>query len=196
MVTTNDDGLAEKMRLLRSHGMTSLTWDRHKGHAFSYNVIAAGYNYRIDEIRAALGRVQLQKLAAGNQRRASLNRLYEEQLSARSPELILPFFQRQGVFSYHLRPVLLPTAVDRPHFMTVMKEQGIQTSIHYPPIHQFQYYQELDQNGMPRLSRTEDIASREVTLPLYANMTAAQVDLVCQAVRVALTAATSSGRSI
>jgi hypothetical protein len=77
----------------------------------------------------------------------------------------------------------------------VADAQG-QTSIHYPPIHQFQYYQQLDQNRMLGLSCTEDIASREVTLPLYANMTAAQVDLVCQAVRVALTAATSSGRSI
>jgi dTDP-4-amino-4,6-dideoxygalactose transaminase len=87
MLTTNDDMLAEKLRLLRSHGMTSLTWDRHKGHAFGYDVVAPGYNYRLDEIRSALGQIQLQKLPAGNKKRSELNRLYEEQLSILSPEL-------------------------------------------------------------------------------------------------------------
>ena len=189
MVTTNNDDLAEKMRLLRSHGMTSLTWDRHQGHAFSYDVVAPGYNYRIDEIRSALGRIQLQKLTSGNKRRAALNRLYEEQLSTRCPELTLSFYQTQGVFAYHLRPILLPSGVDRQHFMTVMKEQAIQTSIHYPPIHQFQYYRQLHDSQPISLPITEDIATREVTLPLFATMTTAQVDLVCQAVRVALNAA-------
>ena len=51
MLVTDDDGLAEKLRVLRSHGMTSLTWDRHKGHAWSYDVVDLGYNYRIDEVR-------------------------------------------------------------------------------------------------------------------------------------------------
>jgi len=66
MVTTDDDELAARLRLLRSHGMTSLTWDRHKGHAWSYDVVAPGYNYRIDEVRAAIGRVQLAKVTAAN----------------------------------------------------------------------------------------------------------------------------------
>ncbi len=67
MLTTDDDELAATLRLLRSHGMTTLTWDRHRGHAASYDVVAPGYNYRIDEMRAAIGRVQLGKLA-GEQR--------------------------------------------------------------------------------------------------------------------------------
>ena len=60
-----DDRLAvaEKLRILRSHGMTSLTWDRQQGHSFSYDVVALGYNYRIAEMRAAIGMVQLGKLA-------------------------------------------------------------------------------------------------------------------------------------
>ena len=55
MLVTDDDRLADRLRTLRSHGMTSLTWDRHKGHAWSYDVVDLGYNYRIDEIRSALG---------------------------------------------------------------------------------------------------------------------------------------------
>jgi len=65
LVTQNDD-VANNVRLLRSHGMTSLTWQRHSGHARNYEVIANGYNYRLDEIRAALGRIQLKKLGANN----------------------------------------------------------------------------------------------------------------------------------
>ena len=59
MLVTNDDRIAEKVRILRSHGMTTLTWDRHKGHASTYDVVDLGYNYRMDEIRSAIGREQL-----------------------------------------------------------------------------------------------------------------------------------------
>ncbi|MFZ0548008.1 MAG: DegT/DnrJ/EryC1/StrS family aminotransferase [Candidatus Promineifilaceae bacterium] len=185
MLTTDDDALAEKLRLVRSHGMTSLTWDRHKGHAFSYDVVAPGYNYRLDEIRAALGRVQLRKLTPGNRRRAELNQQYEEMLATLTPELTLPFFQWQGTFAYHLRPVLLPPNIDRSHFMTIMKEQGIQTSIHYPPIHQFQYYRQMNQNNRLALPKTEQITGCEVTLPLFPGMTADDVETVCCAVQTA-----------
>src|SRR5689334_9841608 len=78
MVITNDDTLFEKLRLLRSHGMTTLTWDRHKGHAWSYDVVDLGYNYRIDEIRAALGTVQLSKLERNNERRRHLTQIYRD----------------------------------------------------------------------------------------------------------------------
>src|SRR5262249_16892643 len=78
MVWTNRTDLAERVRLLRSHGMTTLTWDRHKGHAGSYDVVNPGYNYRLDELHAALGRAQLKKLDRNNQRRRDLLGLYRE----------------------------------------------------------------------------------------------------------------------
>jgi dTDP-4-amino-4,6-dideoxygalactose transaminase len=61
MIVTNDDALAEKTRIMRSHGMTTLTWDRHKGHAHSYDVVDMGFNYRINEVASAIGLVQLKK---------------------------------------------------------------------------------------------------------------------------------------
>ncbi len=82
MLVTNNDGLAEKCAILRSHGMTTLTWDRHRGHAYTYDVIDLGYNYRLDEIRAALGSVQLNKVVKGNQRRAELAVLYRKLLNS------------------------------------------------------------------------------------------------------------------
>ncbi len=70
MVVTNDDELAARLRLLRSHGMTTLTWDRHRGHASGYDVVLPGFNYRLDEMRAALGLVQLRRLPERERARA------------------------------------------------------------------------------------------------------------------------------
>ena len=82
MITTNSDTLAKKIRLLRSHGMTSLTWDRDKGHSFSYDVVEVGYNYRIDEVRSALGLTQLKKLDSNNAKRAEIENLYRRRWRA------------------------------------------------------------------------------------------------------------------
>ena len=183
MLVTQDDALAEKLRILRSHGMTSMTWDRHRGHAWSYDVTALGYNYRIDEIRSALGRVQLRKLDKNNAKRRQLTSLYREFLQELAPQLILPFDEAVGVSACHLFPILLPKDVKRNEFMDHMKLQGIQTSIHYPPIHSFQAYADMPHLPLPD---TEDVASREVTLPLFALLTQDQVRTVAQAVQGAL----------
>jgi NDP-sugar pyrophosphorylase family protein len=68
--------LAQLLRSLRSHGITTMTWDRHKGHAWNYDVVDRAYNYRLDEIRAAIGRVQLRKLEGSNERRRVLDKQY------------------------------------------------------------------------------------------------------------------------
>jgi dTDP-4-amino-4,6-dideoxygalactose transaminase len=187
MMTTDDDGLAARLRLLRSHGMTSLTWDRHKGHAWSYDVVAPGYNYRIDELRSAIGRVQLGRLEAANKRRRSLDAIYRELLPAAVPALGVPYAETRGIPSCHLRPILLPEGADRRRFMDEMKGRGIQTSIHYPPVHRFSYYRQ-EQNGAS-LPLTDVVGAREVTLPLYPAMTPADVESVVAAAAEALAAA-------
>ncbi len=185
MIVTDDDALAEKFKLLRSHGMTSLTWDRHQGHAWSYDVVATGYNYRIDEIRSALGRVQLDKLDVNNARRRALTALYRELLAELCPPLGLPFDGHPGISAHHIMPVLLPRGTDRIRFMERMKAAGIQTSIHYPPVHTFSAYRD-GAVGADHLPLTDEIAAREVTLPLYPTMTEEQVQLVVQAAAKAL----------
>ena len=186
MLATDDDVLAERLRLLRSHGMTSLSWDRHKGHAWSYDVVDLGYNYRIDEMRSALGRVQLGKLPLNNQRRADFTRQYREWLAELAPQVRMPFGEQRGTSCYHILPILLPVGTDRIHFMESMKVRGIQTSIHYPPVHGFQiYHEEWQKHGRP-LPLTEDAASREVTLPLYPTMNDEQVRWVAESVQQSL----------
>jgi len=186
MLTTNNDALAERLRQLRSHGMTSLSWDRHKGHAWSYDVVDLGYNYRIDEMRSALGRVQLGKLPLYNQRRTEFTNQYREWLSELVPQVKMPFEEQRGISCYHILPVLLPLGTDRIRFMENMKVRGIQTSIHYPPVHRFQIYnEEWKKHGRP-LPLTEEVASREVTLPLYPTMSEKQVRWVVESVQQSL----------
>jgi dTDP-4-amino-4,6-dideoxygalactose transaminase len=179
MLTTDNNDLAQKLSRLRSHGMTSLTWDRHKGHAWSYDVVGLGYNYRIDEIRAALGLAQLAKVERNNERRRHLSQIYRDALQELVAQVDIPFQNHAGKTAAHLMPILLPKDMKREEFMGCMKEQGIQTSIHYPPIHTFTSY-----NGDTKwnLPITEEVASREVTLPLYPALTDEDVLLVVNAI--------------
>jgi dTDP-4-amino-4,6-dideoxygalactose transaminase len=183
MIVTDRDDLADIIRLQRSHGMTTLTYDRHKGHAYSYDVVDLGFNYRIDEIRAALGLEQLKKLKKNNDLRQKWTERYWLKLSQFG--VGLPFFGRGlGQPSYHIFPMLLPAGVNRKAFIDRMRVEQIQTSIHYPPTHKFTYY--VKRYGELSLPRTEDISAREVTLPLYPTMDAEIVDAVVEAVKRSL----------
>jgi len=184
MIVTNDEAYSQRLHLLRSHGMTTLTWDRHRGHAWSYDVVDLGYNYRIDEIRAALGKVQLNKLSANNERRRHLTRVYRDALQKLAPQIVIPFVHHAGISAAHLMPVLLPIGTNRSSFMESMKLQGIQTSIHYPPIHTFTAYANRKEKHF--LPNTEEIAAREVTLPLYPAMSDEDVFTVVKSIVHAL----------
>ena len=191
MVVTDDDELAARVRLLRSHGMTTLSWDRHRGHASGYDVVDLGFNYRIDEPRAALARRRLARLDADNARRAELDARYRELLAGvdgLTPALPpLPGAQ----LAHHLFAIVLDDGVGRTRLREELAARGVQTSVHYPPVHRFSIYAAAAV-GLPV---TEAYAARAVTLPLFATMTLAQQDEVVDAVRAALallTAATAS----
>jgi dTDP-4-amino-4,6-dideoxygalactose transaminase len=180
MVTTDDDELADRLRLLRSHGMTTLTWDRHRGHASTYDVVVPGLNYRLDEIRAAMGLVQLRFLSEENTARARLARLYGEALDGVNG-FAMAFSDRLGDTSsaHHLAVALVPDAASRDRIRAELVERRIQTSVHYPPIHGFSAYR--DREPSRSLPRTDDAAGRLLTLPLFARMTDEQLRLVVDA---------------
>ncbi len=159
--------LAERIKLLRSHGMTSLTWDRERGHSFSYDVTASGFNYRIDEMRSALGLVQLRKLEANNQRRAEAVHRYHEKLAG-TRRYHPAVCALRGHFFLPSLPIVLPGDEQRPGFAEFLKEQGIQTSMHYPPIHQFTYYRSC--TSPVGVASDGAVGRRLVTLPLYPHM--------------------------
>jgi dTDP-4-amino-4,6-dideoxygalactose transaminase len=178
MLVTADDALAERFGLLRSHGMTTLTWDRHRGHASSYDVVTAGFNYRLDELRAALGLVQLRRLLDENAARARIAGRYRERLDGQDG-LTMPFGKQaeERTSSHHLAVVLLPESTDRDAVRSALAEGRIQTSVHYPPIHMFTQYRAS--GGRP-LPQTDAVAGRLLTLPLYGRMSEEQVDAVTE----------------
>jgi len=184
MVSTLDVELNNKLGYLRSHGMTTLTFDRHKGRAITYDVAQPGLNYRMDEMRAAIGSVQLDKLPAGNIRRGELTDRYRSNLQ-RSP-VIMPFENQASNFTsvYHILPVLLPEKTDRVAVIGALKQKRIQSSIHYPPFWDFTaYVGQFSPNDSPV---TAEICRRQLTLPLFPTMTEDEVDKVCNALLEAL----------
>jgi len=163
MLVTNDSELYERAKPLRSHGMTTLTWDRHRGHASGYDVDTRGFNYRLDEPRSALGESRLRRLDADNDRRRELVALYRERLAG-VEGVEVPFAARplEGS-SHHIFPVLVD-ARGRDARRESMAAAGIQTSMHYAPVHTFSVY-----------------AARTITLPLHPLMEDGDVDAVAEA---------------
>jgi len=110
--------------------MTTLIGDRHRGHIFSYDVVAPGYKYRLDEMRAALGMVQLSRWLARNARRREFTAICPKKLGE-LPQVQLPFLSaRLEASACHLFPLLLPAEVESAQFMAHLAGLGIQTSIH------------------------------------------------------------------
>lgn len=176
MVTSCNPELIQRMRYLRSHGMTILTLDRHKGRAITYDVAEPGLNYRMDEMRAAIGLVQLDKLPAGNARRKELTDRYRHNLEGSAVSIPFAKLSVDQVSAYHILPVLLPAGVDRKAVIEGLKAKGIQSSIHYPPFWNFTAY--TGQFSPSDTPVTAEICERELTLPLYPTMTDEEVDLV------------------
>jgi dTDP-4-amino-4,6-dideoxygalactose transaminase len=182
MIVTNQDKFAQKIRLLRSHGMTSMTWDRHKGHAYSYDVTELGYNYRMTEMNAALGIEQLKKLRSSNRKRKSLIKIYVENLEG-TKGFSIPFLNYPRDSAFHLFPIILDQDVNREKFMNSLKRAKIQTSIHYPPIHKFSYYQKNFRSSLTKLPLTEYVGRHEVTLPLHPLLKKEDVLFVCNQIK-------------
>ena len=185
MILMRDAALLERARRMRAHGMTSNAHQRLRARSSQYDVISPGWNYRMDEIRAALGLVQLSRLDALNARRAELATLYRKRLGPLQKEGVLGVpFSHEGISAHHIFPVLLPAGADRAEVMASMAAQGVQTTIHYQPVHELSFYR----NRWPdlKLAVTEEFARRELTIPLHAKMTDSDVDLVAVALEAAL----------
>ena len=176
MLVCKDEKLALKAKYFRSHGMSALTLDRHKGRAISYDVEHIGLNYRIDEMRSSIGLVQLDKLKSANQKRKLLVQRYMDKLSG-IEDISIPLVTLENIESvYHIFPILLSSKIDRVWLIGELKNRGIQSSIHYPAFRDFTAFRDIGLNDAPV---AEDIAKRELTLPLYPTMSLDEVDLVC-----------------
>jgi dTDP-4-amino-4,6-dideoxygalactose transaminase len=180
LLVTDDDRVAALARRLRNHAMPRTSWDKHRGADSTYDVTALGYNYRIDESRSALALSRLHRLTEEIERRRELTRRYRTELRT-MPRVFVPFTDEQvETSSCYVMAILLDDPARRDEVRLRLRLQhGVQTSIFYPPVHRFSIYRER----FPGVSlpRTESAASREITIPLFAHMTATEQDRVLDA---------------
>jgi dTDP-4-amino-4,6-dideoxygalactose transaminase len=182
-IIAHSRSLRETIRQARSHGMTSGTRQRLDSRSPDYDVTMLGFNFRMDELRAALGLVQLKKLPEWNDIRRRLSLRYRQLIAEHCPSVIVPFAD-PWPSAHHLMPVLLPAAISRQTVIDWLRKRGIQTTVHYPPVHRLTFYNDL-QPGL-HLPRTEEFAQRELTLPLHPRMMMSTVEFVVKSLAGAL----------
>jgi dTDP-4-amino-4,6-dideoxygalactose transaminase len=180
LLSTDDDRVAETVRSLRSHAMTSGTWDRHRGHSAGYDVVGLGFNYRMDEPRAALLTARLAGLEADIAKRRALVHRYRRLLEE-VPGVSVPYRDEEvEVSSCYVMPVMLDDPDLREPLRARMLEDRVQTSVLYPAIHEFSAYEELGSGPLPR---AELAARTELTLPLYPHLGEGDQDRVVEVLR-------------
>ena len=184
MVITDSTTMAERIRLLRSHGIDRDTWNRNSDRApWRYAVVELGYKYNLSDLAAAIGRVQLRRAEELWQRRREIAMRYTR-LLADCDFLDLPTEGRSH--AWHLYIVGLRSerlAIQRDQFVGLLAEAGIGTSLHYIPLHCMPYYQKrfgLRPEDFPHAyARSE----RSFSLPIYPSLTKQQVVRIAETLR-------------
>jgi dTDP-4-amino-4,6-dideoxygalactose transaminase len=182
VLLTDDAELAERVRLMRWHGVTRSIWERHQSTTESYEVAGLGFNYRIDDARAALARSRLARLDEDNSRRAALAAVYRDELGGLDGLALLAAPPESARISNSMFAVVLDEGVDRDGFRNSLVESRIQTSVHFSPVHRFELYA----GSGADLPLTDAFAARTVSLPMFAEMEEVQLAQVIEAVRKAL----------
>ena len=180
MALTNNSEWAEKMRMLRSHGITNdpekMTEDSHG--PWYYQQIALGFNYRMTDVEAALGLSQLKKLPGFLEKRNTLAAHYDERFA--SKENISPLKQSNNRYSsYHLYVVRASGLTRKEHAFVVeqLRDKGVFAHLHYIPIHCQPYYKNLGFN-IGDFPNAESYYEQAITLPLFPELTREQIDLI------------------
>ena len=171
--------MAAKARLIRSHGMSTMSYQRASGHATEYDITCLGYNFRMDDIRAAIAIEQLKKLPCDLETRISVRKRYVERLT-KNPRIAVPFADCEEFTSNYIFPIVIlnSTKEKRNTLREYIHAAGIQTSVHYPAAHHFSIYKEFG----AVLPQTDYCTDNEITLPMYAALTMEQVDFICDTV--------------
>ena len=183
MVVALDPSLLAQVRQARGHGMTTGTMERLQGGMITYDVTMLGFNYRMDELRGAVGLVQLKRLDEWNDMRQIATQTYRVLLEEHCPDVLVPF-QSSRLSTHHIMPVLLPRTVDRQQVSDSLRADGVQTTNHYPPIHWFTWFRTRFPGTC--LPATEEFAMRELTLPLHPKLSTGQIKTVTRSLARAL----------
>lgn len=186
MVTTNNEELANRLRIYSLHGLSRNAWNRYTAAgSWSYDIESPGYKYNMTDMQAALGLAQLQKLAKMQEIREAYAQEYQKEL-APIPELILPFVDPQHRHAWHLYVIRVKEellAIDRQQFIEELKAANIGTSVHFIPIYRHSYYREHFGFRAEDFPVTEEVFRGVISLPLYPKMNKTDVVDVIEAVK-------------
>lgn len=175
MLITNNEEMATRARLLRSHGMTTMSYQRAQGHATAYDIVDLGYNFRMDDIRASIAIAQMKKLPEDLNKRIKIRKQYVDKLS-KVKGIIIPFADNKEFVTNYIMPIVLTnsTSEKRDSVRDKMHDAGIQTSVHYPAIHRFSIYKKYG----AILPITEYVSDNEITLPMFAALSEVEIELI------------------
>ncbi len=188
MITTDDDDLAGRIRLLRFHGVTRDSWQRQgAGGGAAYDVLIPGFKYNLTDIQSAIGLVQLARLDALNARRERLARRYLDALAG-VEEIRLPAAEARypARHAWHLFTILVDADrldVDRFGFMEAMRRENIGTGLHFLAVHLQSHYRTRYGYAPGDFPESERVSERIVSLPLFPGMSDGDVDDVARAVK-------------
>jgi UDP-4-amino-4,6-dideoxy-N-acetyl-beta-L-altrosamine transaminase len=181
-ITTNDNKMADRFRLLRLHGISKDAWKRYSaaGHWY-YEIEECGWKYNMADIQAALGIHQLKKLDRFIETRRKFVKIYNEEFG-KLEGIITPHEKPDVKHVYHLYPILLD-AFSRDEFIEMMAEKGIGCSVHFIPLHLHPFYKKRFGFKKSAFPNAEWVYEREVSLPLYPKMSVEDVWRVINAVK-------------
>jgi len=187
MLTTNDESVAERARIMRLHGINRDIWDRYTSadYSWEYDVIAPGYKYNMPDIAAAIGIAQLERADLLRQERERCASFYLENLSDVDPLDLPRIRETMADHAWHLFPVVLNerSRVARNRFIELMTEKGIGTSVHYKPLHRMTYYKERYQLRPEDFPNAERIWRGCVSLPIYPTLKNDELEYICESIR-------------
>lgn len=172
MLTTNDDYIAAKVRLLKNHGQER-----------AYHHVAVGYNYRMTEMQAAMGIVQLGKLPLILQRKQANAAFLNEALS-HFVGISIPYVapdRNHAYMMYTIRISAMKTGISRDKLQQVLAERGIQTKVYFPPVHQQPIFRERDK-GHYSLPVTDEVSEEILSLPFHSKLVQADLEYIAECV--------------
>ena len=183
MVTTNSKEIAEKVRQLRSHGMTKSLKSRYSSeYPWVFDIVEPGYNYRLDEIRSALGITQLKRIKMINDLRKKASLYYHKNLQ-NIPGIILPDMVNDKTHSYHLYTIRVtkPFKLSRNQLYKKLKNNGIRTTVYWMPIHEYAAYRKFAKKSS--IVNTVKTYDEILALPLFPNISKKHQDAVIKVIK-------------